>query len=527
MKNRLIALLLAFAMCFSLCSCGVDFDDDIDDEKDSEISELDKYVEAVYVYLIIEMCARFDEGYEIFRIDYNHDDVDDWIVHCLCEPQDFWLLFDGGCLDASPKLFFNWGAAGKLDMYISKSGNIYVENSYLVTEHGYTSYFCYNGEAQDYCLNYEYGDTNDVYEVNGKASDKDAYDDYLSDLHLSPLTGGETSFDGYLDISEDSLDLVLERVCEFPFVDSCTKKDVDDDSKDDLVFSTKLSDDSGPNGISGIYYECGNESREGFAIDCGWRSNYHVICSNSSHTTVDTVTEDEAQSLLSGEKKDDDKAEMGKDKEYALSDLCGVWTTNGATQRSDFVDTPNDIKYYFKNFQGVSLFQFDENGSIYNKYYGDGNYEQLASWQNCGNNMIKLSVDGGSVTATVSFGYDKPLGLDTMTLASSTGTVKFYKGQIEMTESDLVGTWENYHTSHGADACNGGEILVLYADHTYERTVYGHSGSIENVSSGTWEWDIKIILDNEYGTFELLMVEGSYLHTIAGASYYYYYYKTE
>ncbi len=325
MKNRLIALLLALAMCFSLCSCGVDFDDDIDDEKDSELSELDKYVEAVYVYLLTSMCDLSDLGYEIYRIDYNHDNIDDWVICCYPSGTTrLWLLFDGGCLDASPKVFFNWGNAGELNMYISKSGNIYVENSYLVKTYGYTSCFCYNGEAQDYCLYYEYDETEEGYKVNGKSTDKSEYDDYLSDLHLSPLTGGETDFDEYLDISEDCLELVLERVCEFPFVDSCTKKDIDDDGKDDLVFSTKLSADSDsgdlvPSGINCNCYENGNEMRNGVGISDIWRNNYHVICSNSSHTTVDTVTEEKAQSLLSGE-KEDDKAETGKDKDIKQVD---------------------------------------------------------------------------------------------------------------------------------------------------------------------------------------------------------------
>ncbi len=311
MKSRLIALILAFAMCLSLASCGVDFDDDIENDRDSEYSEVDSYVESIYVYLLTRMCSLSDYGYEIYRLDYDHDNINDWVICCYpYGGTPVWLFFDGGCLDPSPKVFFNWGNAGKLNMYISKSGNIFIENYYHVVTFGYTSYFCYNGEAQDYCLFYEYDDSGCRYEVDGKTLNQDAYDEYRDGLHLSELTDSDTSFDDYLNVPEEYLDEVIDRVCEFPFVDNCTKKDVDDDGKDDLVFKTKLSvgsdsDAPEPTGIICSCYECGNEMRNGIGVADFWRSNYHFICSNSSHTTVDAVTEDVAQALLSAEKNDD------------------------------------------------------------------------------------------------------------------------------------------------------------------------------------------------------------------------------
>lgn len=546
MKNRLIALLLAFAMCFSLCSCGVDFDDDIDDEKDSEVRELDDYVESIYVYLIITMNKCSADDYEIFRMDYDHDGAVDWIVHCAVSDSmnDFWMLFDGGCVDASPKAFFNTSMQGELSLYKSQSGNLYVESAITGNRYrGSSEYFCYNGEFQEHCLNYSYEYTTEElseddkvssYAVNGESCSEKEFDEYLSKLHLTKLVGGETSFDDYIDVPDEYLDEVIDRVCDFSFVDSCTKKDVDDDGKDDLVFSTKLSHDSAtdtyqPVGFDCIGYENGCYEFGMPLLYFAWQENYYVLSSDSSSASIDTVTEDKAQSLLSGEKKDDDKAEMGKDKEYALSDLCGVWTTNGSIRKYGYDDMPNDINYYFKNVQGAYLFRFDENGIVYYKPYDWGTYEQIARWENAGSNNIKISSDGGSVTATVSFGYDKPFEVETMTLTSSTGTINFYKGQIEMTESDVVGTWENYHTSHWADTYNGGDKLVLYADHTYERTVYELDGSIEEVLTGTWEWNDEsrtVFLDNDYSyALDVLSSCGPYLH-VDPEVYTYYYYKT-
>ncbi len=280
MRSRILALLLALMLVFPLCACSVEGGSSKSEtlEKSS-----DEYSEALYVAALTRMGKHYEFGIEIYRPDYNGDGTADWLIKYIGEYQPLWVLFEGGKLDVTPKVFFNWGAAGNMKMYVSKSnGGLYVENSYLVIAHGYMSLFQFDGEAHDYDLymSYEslYGteeDTDYIYTRSDHAGGmtevtEDEYNAVYDELCLEELSGGDVDFDAYLDVPEDKLPEISERIGELSFISSCDVRDLDEDGKNELAFDTTVIEEASgaitPSGINCVYYECGNEGRTNYGL---------------------------------------------------------------------------------------------------------------------------------------------------------------------------------------------------------------------------------------------------------------------
>lgn len=408
MRKRIIALLLALVLALSLCACAGDGDGEKSEKKEKTA---DDYAEALYVAALTRMSNYYEFGIEIYRPDYNGDGTADWLIKFVGEYQPLWVLFEGGKLDENPKVFFNWGAAGELKMYTSKTnGGLYVENSYKVLTHGYESLFRFDGEAQDYdfYMSYEsYDGTEETTVYDYTQSDGDGgmtevseeeYENALDKLRLEELQGGDTSFDKYLGAPEDKLLGISKRIRELPFTSNCALRDIDDDGEKELIFDTETGEDAdgtvAPTGIAYVTYECGNEGRTehglsvfsealSLAFDPGAAAQRLSLYERpeTEHSTEQTnkTTSEESQELFNA--------------------MLGEWH-NLETDATIYLQANGDV---CNEFAPMGIWYLCSDGTV----YSDG-----------------LSYEGNY---TVSFSYDEVEGRECMTLENDQHIIKLYR----------------------------------------------------------------------------------------------------
>ena len=408
MRKRIIALLLALVLALSLCACAGDGDGEKSEKKEKTA---DDYAEALYVAALTRMSNYYEFGIEIYRPDYNGDGTADWLIKFVGEYLPLWVLFEGGKLDENPKVFFNWGAAGELKMYTSKTnGGLYVENSYKVLTHGYESLFRFYGEAQDYDFYMSYESPNGkeeetVYDYTQSDGDggmtevsEEEYEHALDKLRLEELQGGDTSFDKYLGAPEDKLLGISKRIRELPFTSNCALRDIDDDGEKELIFDTETGEDAdgtvAPTGIAYVTYECGNEGRTehglsvfsealSLAFDPGAAAQRLSLYERpeTEHSTEQTnkTTSEESQELFNA--------------------MLGEWH-NLETDATIYLQANGDV---CNEFAPMGIWYLCSDGTV----YSDG-----------------LSYEGNY---TVSFSYDEVEGRECMTLENDQHIIKLYR----------------------------------------------------------------------------------------------------
>lgn len=409
MRKRIIALLLALVLALSLCACAGDGDGEKSEKKEKTA---DDYAEALYVAALTRMSKHYEFGIEIYRPDYNGDGTADWLIKFVGEYQPLWVLFEGGKLDENPKVFFNWGAAGELKMYTSKTnGGLYVENSYKALTHGYESLFRFDGEAQDYDFYMSYESPNGkeeetVYDYTQSDGDgggmtevsEEEYENALDKLRLEELQGGDTSFDKYLGAPEDKLLGISKRIRELPFISNCALRDIDDDGEKELIFDTETGEDAdgtvAPTGIAYVTYECGNEGRTEYglsvfgealslAFDPGAAAQRLSLYERpeTEHSTEQTnkTTSEESQELFNA--------------------MLGEWH-NLETDATIYLQANGDV---CNEFAPMGIWYLCSDGTV----YSDG-----------------LSYEGNY---TVSFSYDEVEGRECMTLENDQHIIKLYR----------------------------------------------------------------------------------------------------
>ena len=408
MRKRIIALLLALVLALSLCACAGDGDGEKSEKKEKTA---DDYAEALYVAALTRMSNYYEFGIEIYRPDYNGDGTADWLIKFVGEYLPLWVLFEGGKLDENPKVFFNWGAAGELKMYTSKTnGGLYVENSYKVLTHGYESLFRFYGEAQDYDFYMSYESPNGkeeetVYDYTQSDGDggmtevsEEEYENALDKLRLEELQGGDTSFDKYLGAPEDKLLGISKRIRELPFTSNCALRDIDDDGEKELIFDTETGEDAdgpvAPTGIAYVTYECGNEGSTeyglsvfsealSFAFDPGAAAQRLSLYERpeTEHSTEQTnkTTSEESQELFNA--------------------MLGEWH-NLETDATIYLQANGDV---CNEFAPMGIWYLCSDGTV----YSDG-----------------LSYEGNY---TVSFSYDEVEGRECMTLENDQHIIKLYR----------------------------------------------------------------------------------------------------
>ena len=408
MRKRIIALLLALVLALSLCACAGDGDGEKSEKKEKTV---DDYAEALYVAALTRMSNYYEFGIEIYRPDYNGDGTADWLIKFVGEYLPLWVLFEGGKLDENPKVFFNWGAAGELKMYTSKTnGGLYIENSYKVIAFGYESLFRFYGEAQDYdfYMTYEsYDGTEETTVYDYTQSDGDGgmtevseeeYENALDKLRLEELQGGDTSFDKYLGAPEDKLLGISKRIRELPFTSNCALRDIDDDGEKELIFDTETGEDAdgtvAPTGIAYVTYECGNEGRTehglsvfsealSLAFDPGAAAQRLSLYERpeTEHSTEQTnkTTSEQSQELFNA--------------------MLGEWH-NLETDATIYLQANGDV---CNEFAPMGIWYLCSDGTV----YSDG-----------------LSYEGNY---TVSFSYDEVEGRECMTLENDQHIIKLYR----------------------------------------------------------------------------------------------------
>lgn len=408
MRKRIIALLLALVLALSLCACAGDGDGEKSKKKEKTA---DDYAEALYVAALTRMSNYYEFGIEIYRPDYNGDGTADWLIKFVGEYQPLWVLFEGGKLDENPKVFFNWGAAGELKMYTSKTnGGLYVENSYKVLTHGYESLFRFYGEAQDYDFYMSYESPNGkeeetVYDYTQSDGDggmtevsEEEHENALDKLRLEELQGGDTSFDKYLGAPEDKLLGISKRIRELPFTSNCALRDIDDDGEKELIFDTETGEDAdgtvAPTGIAYVTYECGNEGRTehglsvfsealSLAFDPGAAAQRLSLYERpeTEHSTEQTnkTTSEQSQELFNA--------------------MLGEWH-NLETDATIYLQANGDV---CNEFAPMGIWYLCSDGTV----YSDG-----------------LSYEGNY---TVSFSYDEVEGRECMTLENDQHIIKLYR----------------------------------------------------------------------------------------------------
>lgn len=408
MRKRIIALLLALVLALSLCACAGDGNGEKSEKKEKTA---DDYAEALYVAALTRMSKHYEFGIEIYRPDYNGDGTADWLIKFVGEYQPLWVLFEGGKLDENPKVFFNWGAAGELKMYTSKTnGGLYVENSYKAITHGYESLFRFDGEAQDYDFYMSYESPNGkeeetVYDYTQSDGDggmtevsEEEYENALDKLRLEELQGGDTSFDRYLGAPEDKLLGISKRIRELPFISNCALRDIDDDGEKELIFDTETGEDAdgtvAPTGIAYVTYECGNEGRTEYglsvfgealslAFDPGVAAQRLSLYerTETEHSTEQTnkTTSEESQELFNA--------------------MLGEWH-NLETDATIYLQANGDV---CNEFAPMGIWYLCSDGTV----YSDG-----------------LSYEGNY---TVSFSYDEVEGRECMTLENDQHIIKLYR----------------------------------------------------------------------------------------------------
>ena len=408
MRKRIIALLLALVLALSLCACAGDGDGEKSEKKEKTA---DDYAEALYVAALTRMSNYYEFGIEIYRPDYNGDGTADWLIKFVGEYQPLWVLFEGGKLDENPKVFFNWGAAGELKMYTSKTnGGLYIENSYKVIAFGYESLFRFDGEAQDYdfYMTYEsYDGTEETTVYDYTQSDGDGgmtevseeeYENALDKLRLEELQGGDTSFDKYLGAPEDKLLGISKRIRELPFTSNCALRDIDDDGEKELIFDTETGEDAdgpvAPTGIAYVTYECGNEGRTEYGLS---------VFSEALSLAFDPGAAAQRLSLYERPETEHSTEQTNKttseESQELFNAMLGEWH-NLETDATIYLQANGDV---CNEFAPMGIWYLCSDGTV----YSDG-----------------LSYEGNY---TVSFSYDEVEGRECMTLENDQHIIKLYR----------------------------------------------------------------------------------------------------
>ena len=408
MRKRIIALLLALVLALSLCACAGDGDGEKSEKKEKTA---DDYAEALYVAALTRMSNYYEFGIEIYRPDYNGDGTADWLIKFVGEYQPLWVLFEGGKLDENPKVFFNWGAAGELKMYTSKTnGGLYIENSYKVIAFGYESLFRFDGEAQDYdfYMTYEsYDGTEETTVYDYTQSDGDGgmtevseeeYENALDKLRLEELQGGDTSFDKYLGAPEDKLLGISKRIRELPFTSNCALRDMDDDGEKELIFDTETGEDAdgtvAPTGIAYVTYECGNEGRTEYGLS---------VFSEALSLAFDPGAAAQRLSLYERPETEHSTEQTNKttseESQELFNAMLGEWH-NLETDATIYLQANGDV---CSEFAPMGIWYLCSDGTV----YSDG-----------------LSYEGNY---TVSFSYDEVEGRECMTLENDQHIIKLYR----------------------------------------------------------------------------------------------------
>lgn len=408
MRKRIIALLLALVLALSLCACAGDGDGEKSEKKEKTA---DDYAEALYVAALTRMSNYYEFGIEIYRPDYNGDGTADWLIKFVGEYMPLWVLFEGGKLDENPKVFFNWGAAGELKMYTSKTnGGLYVENSYKVLTHGYESLFRFYGEAQDYDFYMSYESPNGkeeetVYDYTQSDGDggmtevsEEEYENALDKLRLEELQGGDTSFDKYLGAPEDKLLGISKRIRELPFTSNCALRDIDDDGEKELIFDTETGEDAdgtvAPTGIAYVTYECGNEGRTEYGLS---------VFSEALSLAFDPGAAAQRLSLYERPETEHSTEQTNKttseESQELFNAMLGEWH-NLETDATIYLQANGDV---CNEFAPMGIWYLCSDGTV----YSDG-----------------LSYEGNY---TVSFSYDEVEGRECMTLENDQHIIKLYR----------------------------------------------------------------------------------------------------
>ena len=408
MRKRIIALLLALVLALSLCACAGDGDGEKSEKKEKTA---DDYAEALYVAALTRMSNYYEFGIEIYRPDYNGDGTADWLIKFVGEYLPLWVLFEGGKLDENPKVFFNWGAAGELKMYTSKTnGGLYVENSYKVLTHGYESLFRFYGEAQDYDFYMSYESPNGkeeetVYDYTQSDGDggmtevsEEEYENALDKLRLEELQGGDTSFDKYLGAPEDKLLGISKRIRELPFTSNCALRDIDDDGEKELIFDTETGEDAdgtvAPTGIAYVTYECGNEGRTEYGLS---------VFSEALSLAFDPGAAAQRLSLYERTETEHSTEQTNKttseESQELFNAMLGEWH-NLETDATIYLQANGDV---CNEFAPMGIWYLCSDGTV----YSDG-----------------LSYEGNY---TVSFSYDEVEGRECMTLENDQHIIKLYR----------------------------------------------------------------------------------------------------
>lgn len=408
MRKRIIALLLALVLALSLCACAGDGDGEKSEKKEKTA---DDYAEALYVAALTRMSNYYEFGIEIYRPDYNGDGTADWLIKFVGEYQPLWVLFEGGKLDENPKVFFNWGAAGELKMYTSKTnGGLYIENSYKVIAFGYESLFRFDGEAQDYdfYMTYEsYDGTEETTVYDYTQSDGDGgmtevseeeYENALDKLRLEELQGGDTSFDKYLGAPEDKLLGISKRIRELPFTSNCALRDIDDDGEKELIFDTETGEDAdgtvAPTGIAYVTYECGNEGSTEYGLS---------VFSEALSLAFDPGAAAQRLSLYERPETEHSTEQTNKttseESQELFNAMLGEWH-NLETDATIYLQANGDV---CNEFAPMGIWYLCSDGTV----YSDG-----------------LSYEGNY---TVSFSYDEVEGRECMTLENDQHIIKLYR----------------------------------------------------------------------------------------------------
>ena len=408
MRKRIIALLLALVLALSLCACAGDGDGEKSEKKEKTA---DDYAEALYVAALTRMSNYYEFGIEIYRPDYNGDGTADWLIKFVGEYLPLWVLFEGGKLDENPKVFFNWGAAGELKMYTSKTnGGLYVENSYKVLTHGYESLFRFDGEAQDYDFYMSYESPNGkeeetVYDYTQSDGDggmtevsEEEYENALDKLRLEELQGGDTSFDKYLGAPEDKLLGISKRIRDLPFTSNCALRDIDDDGEKELIFDTETGEDAdgtvAPTGIAYVTYECGNEGRTEHGLS---------VFSEALSLAFDPGAAAQRLSLYERPETEHSSEQTNKttseQSQELFNAMLGEWH-NLETDATIYLQANGDV---CNEFAPMGIWYLCSDGTV----YSDG-----------------LSYEGNY---TVSFSYDEVEGRECMTLENDQHIIKLYR----------------------------------------------------------------------------------------------------
>lgn len=450
--KRIIAFLLALTLVFGICACGKSNNGSAGSDTESKTAQ--DYAEAAYVAMISMMSGMYDGNTtKVYRFDYDHDGIDDWLVH-YDDAQQFWMLFKGGESQPTPTIFFNWGAAGSLQLLYSEADDsIYIKNAYSVITHGYESYFCYDGTAHDYCLSTSYVDdpsaaveSGKYYYIGEKETTQQEYEKELNKLELRELPDATRGFSSFFDQPADMLESIAELISQYPFVTECFTKDIDGDGVDEYIFGTKIENKESPTerpcGVPGVSYECGNEPYENsYGFNHLWKNPYFALSSNKSGVAshffiaddlvakpTATAAPEPASTAKVTNNNSSSSSSSGKNSKLfdKITEYGGEWW---------------DRKGFFVGDR------FNKDGTFLG-----GLIPGQGTWKVCGSNKIEITMSGKTTVYTVEFEYDDGKIHDFMVMKSDSETYRYFRRNVSRYKS-LYGVW-SYES-------NGTELNIL------------------------------------------------------------------